>query len=52
MPAAIAPKTDSPALTDEELFLFDLKGYLLFPAVLSEAEIGPIKEQCEKMKHN
>jgi hypothetical protein len=52
MPATIAPKADTPTLTDEERFLFDLKGYLLFPAVLSDSEIEPIKEQCEKIKHD
>lgn len=37
-------------LTDKEKVLFDLKGYLLFPAVLSAAEIAPIKEQCMQFR--
>jgi len=39
----------SPMLTDDELTLFDLKGYILFPAVLSAEEIAPIKAQCERL---
>lgn len=39
-------------MTEEEMVLFDLKGYILFPAVLSEEEIGPIKEQCEKLRRD
>ena len=42
----------SPTLTDEELVLFDLKGYILFPAVLSEDEIAPIREQCERLRQD
>ena len=37
-------------MTDEEKFLFDLKGYILFPAVLGEDEMAPIKEQCEILR--
>jgi hypothetical protein len=47
--AAIAPPASTPLLTDEERFLFDLKGYLLFPAVLSEAEMAPIREQADQL---
>jgi hypothetical protein len=43
--------TDYTPLTDEETVLFDLKGYLLFPAVLSDEEMAPIKAQCEAL-HN
>lgn len=32
--------------------LFDLKGYLLFPAVLSEAEMAPIRAQCEALRND
>ena len=38
------------SMTEEERFLFDLKGYILFPAVLSEEEIAPIKEQCIQLR--
>ena len=37
-------------MTNEEKFLFDLKGYILFPAVLGEDEMAPIKEQCEILR--
>ena len=30
-------------MTDEQKFLFDVRGWLLLPAVLSDAEIEPIK---------
>jgi hypothetical protein len=39
----------TPTLTEEELVLFDLKGYILFPGVLSEEEIAPIKEQAQTL---
>ncbi|MCZ6632748.1 MAG: phytanoyl-CoA dioxygenase family protein [bacterium] len=42
--------TEYTPMTEEERFLFDLKGYILFPAVLSEDEIAPIKEQCVKLR--
>ncbi len=41
-----------PTLTDEEIVLFDLKGYILFPAVLSADEMAPIREQCEKLRQD
>ena len=41
--------TEYTPLTDREKVLFDLKGYLLFPSVLSEEEIAPIKAQCEQL---
>ena len=40
----------TPTLTERETVLFDLKGYILFPAVLSEDELAPIKAQCEKLR--
>lgn len=42
----------SSPLSDEEIVLFDLRGYLLFPAVLSEDEMAPLREQCEKLHAN
>ena len=33
-------------MTDEQRFFFDLRGWILLPAVLSEAEIAPLKAQC------
>ncbi len=39
----------TPTLTEREIALFDLKGYILFPAVLREDELAPIKAQCEKL---
>ena len=37
-------------LTDEEKVRFDLKGYLLFPAVLSAQQIGILKDQTERIR--
>lgn len=49
----MAAATDwSPTMTDEEVTEFDLKGFILFPSVLSEAEIAPIKAQCEQLREN
>ena len=39
-------------LTQREKVLFDLKGFILFPAVLSAEEIAPIKEQCEALRQD
>ena len=44
--------TEYTPLTEREKVLFDLKGYLLFPAVLSEEEIAPIKAQCEQLRED
>ena len=46
----ISAKEWTPTLTEKETVMFDLKGYILFPAVLSEDEIAPIKAQCEKLR--
>jgi hypothetical protein len=40
----------SPRMTDEELALFDLKGYILFPAVLGGDELEALKQHCEKYR--
>ena len=37
-------------LTEKEKVLFDLKGYLLFPAVLSEQEMAPLRAQCAALR--
>jgi hypothetical protein len=42
----------TPTMTDEEMVLFDLKGYIVFPAVLSADEIALIKEQCDKLRQD
>ena len=39
-------------LAEREKVLIDLKGYLLFPAVLSAEELAPLKEQCEKLRQD
>ena len=39
-------------LAERDKVLFDLKGYLLFPAVLSAEELVPLKEQCEKLRQD
>ncbi len=33
-------------MTDEQRFFYDLRGWILLPAVLSEDEIEPLKAQC------
>ncbi len=45
-----SPREWTPTLTERETVLFDLKGYILFPAVLREDELAPIKAQCEKWR--
>lgn len=42
----------TPFLTEEEKFLFDLKGYILFPAVLSDDKIDQIKDQCDRIRND
>ncbi|NKB70215.1 MAG: hypothetical protein GKR89_24350 [Candidatus Latescibacteria bacterium] len=37
-------------MTDEQKFIFDLKGWLLIPGVLSDDEIAPIKEHVVGLK--
>jgi hypothetical protein len=39
-------------MTPEELFHFDLRGYLLFPAVLSAEELAPIKAQALALRQD
>lgn len=39
-------------LTEEEKVWFDLKGYILFPSVLSDDEIAELKDQCERMRND
>ncbi|MCQ6561548.1 phytanoyl-CoA dioxygenase family protein [Paenibacillus mendelii] len=38
-------------LSDEQKFLFDLKGYLVIPGVFSEAETAAMREQVYKITH-
>ncbi|MYI61774.1 MAG: hypothetical protein F4105_08925, partial [Gemmatimonadetes bacterium] len=47
---SISTQEWTPTLTERETVLFDLKGYILFPAVLNEDELAPIKAQCEKLR--
>ena len=37
-------------MTDAQKFVFDLKGWLLIPGVLSEAEVGIVKEHVLRLK--
>lgn len=39
-------------LTEREKVLFDLKGYLLFPSVLSEKDMAPLRAQCEALRRD
>ncbi|MDE0020829.1 MAG: phytanoyl-CoA dioxygenase family protein [Candidatus Poribacteria bacterium] len=39
-------------MTDEERFRFDLNGYLLRPAILSQDEIDAIIDQIDRIKHD
>ena len=38
----VATKEWTPTMTEEEMVMFDLKGYILFPSVLSEEDMAPI----------
>ena len=37
-------------LTEEQRFLFDTRGWLLFPGILSETEIKEMREFCYQLK--
>ncbi|MEE3194745.1 MAG: hypothetical protein VX289_09490, partial [Candidatus Poribacteria bacterium] len=39
-------------MTEEQKFIFDLKGYLLIPEVLKKTEINSLKEQIETIRTN
>lgn len=39
-------------MTEEQKFIFDLKGYLLIPEVLNSAEIEALKSQIEMIRTN
>lgn len=39
-------------LTDEQRYLFDLKGWLLLPSLLSEEELGPIREHMLTLQYD
>ena len=39
-------------MTDEEKFKFDLCGFLVRPAVLTASEVGAIREQVDRIKHD
>ena len=38
-------------MTEEQKFIFDLKGYLLIPEVLTASEITALKTQIEDHSH-
>ena len=39
-------------LTEQEKVLIDLRGYILFPAVLSAQEMEPLRTQCEALRRD
>ena len=39
-------------MTEEQKFIFDLKGYLLIPEVLTRSEIDELKAQIETIRTN
>ena len=39
-------------MTEEQKFIFDLKGYLLIPEVLTASEIDDIKSQIDSIRTN
>ena len=43
--------TEYTPMTEEERFLFDLNGYILFPSVLTEEEMAPIREQTDRLRN-
>ena len=48
--SATDTKTDAIPMTDEQKFFFDLKGWLLLPAVLSDDEIAACREHAHKVR--
>jgi len=42
--------TEYSPMTEEERFLFDLKGYILFPSVLNKEEIAQIRAQSVRLR--
>ncbi len=44
--------TEYTPLTERDKVLFDLKGFLLFPAVLSETEMAPLRVQCLALRQD
>ena len=39
------------ALTEEQKYLFDTRGWVLFPGVLTEAEVAEMRDFCCRLKH-
>ncbi|MCE9591860.1 MAG: hypothetical protein K8S99_15215 [Planctomycetes bacterium] len=39
-------------MTDEQKYIFDLKGWLLLPSLFTEEELGPIREHMLKLLHD
>ena len=49
-PTSVPAITPDPVMTDEQKFVFDLKGWLLIPAVLPEAQCAEIREFLSVLK--
>jgi len=39
-------------LTEEQKYLFDTRGWLLFPSVLTDAETSKMREYCYRLRHD
>ena len=48
--AAVTDWTSDIPMTEEQKFIFDLKGWLLIPRVLTDEEIEPVREHCLGLK--
>ena len=48
----LSVRTENVPMTDEQKFIFDLKGWIAIPSVLTEEEIGAIKEHAHTLKNH
>ena len=48
----LSVRTENVPMTDEQKFIFDLKGWIAIPSVLTEEEIGAIKEHAHTLKND
>jgi ectoine hydroxylase-related dioxygenase (phytanoyl-CoA dioxygenase family) len=50
--APAKPALDAIPMTDEQKFLFDLKGWLLLPAVIGEDRLPALREHCRLLRED
>lgn len=51
-PEVAAPVTDAVPITEEQKFLFDLKGWLLIPGVLTAEQCREMRDFCHRLKND